>query len=153
MVARRIASPRVAPVSQYRFADLCDRLDAWRDDMPATDRSGIAERSVTGLAVFDGEDIVGGYLLESVPHANEILAMAVDPAVRRQGIGRLMCMDALFRSGKRPLVLTASDASAGFARAVGFKIVGKRRLPDGKLLTRLGWHAPRPSNAPGGGVC
>ena len=153
MVARRIASPRVAPVAPERIADLCDRLDAWRDGMPAIDRSEIADQSVRALAVFDGEDIVGGYLLESIPHANEIVAMAVDPAVRGQGIGRLMCMDALFRSGKRPLVLTANDASAGFAGAVGFKIVGKRRQPDGSSLTRLGWHAPRPSDAPGGGVC
>jgi hypothetical protein len=62
-------------------------------------------------------------------------------------------MDALFRSGKRPLVLTANDESVGFARSVGFKIVGKRRQPDGSSLTRLGWHAPRPSDDPNGGAC
>ena len=47
--------------------------------------------------------------------------------------------------GKTPLVLTANDESVGFAKAVGFKIVGKRRQPDGTFLTRLGWHAPRPT--------
>lgn len=153
MAETRVLSPRVAPIGADRTDELCDLLDDWRDDMPAVNRTQVANGQVTALAVFDGEEIVGGYLFETVPHANEILAMAVRPDVRRQGIGRLMCMDALFRSGKRPLVLTASDASVGFAKAVGFKMVGKRKQPDGSLLTRLGWHAPRPSDAPGTGVC
>ena len=145
MTDARVLSPRVAPVPPAQQADFVRLLNEWRDDMPPTDIEMLPESDITSLAVFDGEVIIGGYLLQNVPHANEILVMAVDPRFRRQGLGRLMCMDALFRSGKRPLVLTANDASAGFARAVGFKLVGKRRQPDGTFLTRLGWHAPRPS--------
>ena len=55
-----------------------------------------------------------------IPMANEIVLLAIDPAYRRRGLGRMCCMDVLFRSGKRPLVLTANDASVGFARTVGF---------------------------------
>ena len=152
MTDSRVVSPRVAPIGADRVDELCDLVDSWRGSMPPVDRQIVANGHVTVLAVFDGEDVVGGYLFETVPHANEILALAVRPDCRLQGIGRLMCMDALFRSGKRPLVLTANDESAGFAKAVGFKIVGKRRQPDGSFLTRLGWHAPRPSDAPNGGV-
>jgi GNAT superfamily N-acetyltransferase len=153
MTDARVVSPRVAPIGLDRVEELCDLLDAWRDSMPAIDHKIVARGQMTALAVFDGEDVVGGYLFETVPHANEIIALAVRPDVRRQGIGRLMCMDALFRSGKRPLVLTANDESVGFAQSVGFKIVGRRRQADGGFLTRLGWHAPRPSDTPKGGAC
>ena len=64
---------------------------------------------------LDGR-VVGGYLMIHVPMANEIVLLAIDPAYRRRGLGRMCCMDALFRSGKRPLVLTANDDSVGFAK-------------------------------------
>ena len=143
MTTTTVRSPRVAEISAAERTDLFSRLSEWRDAMPAPDLADILGENVTGYATYEDEEVVGGYFLARVPMASEILMMCVRPDCRRQGVGRLMCMDALFRVGKRPLVLTANDESVGFAKAVGFKIFGKRRQPDGTVLTRLGWHAPR----------
>jgi hypothetical protein len=60
-----------------------------------------------------------------------------------------MCLyDALLRSGKRPVVVECDERCFPFFRAVGFKLVGKRKTADGSARYRLGWHAPRPK-APG----
>lgn len=140
-------SPRVGMVEQSRLPLLVEQLNSWRNDMPPADLETYAPESTSGYAVYAGDQVVGGYLLIMIPMANEIIGLAVDPMFRRHGLGRMLCMDALFRSGKRPLVLTANDASVGFAKAVGFKMFGKRKQPDGTFLTRLGWHAPRPQDA------
>jgi len=152
MTKVEVKSPRVIQISDDRIPELTVLIDSWRDAMPALEQEALTASPHTALAVLDGETIVGGYILLHVPMANEIATMAVNPDCRLQGLGRLMCMDALFRSGKRPLVLTVNDTSLPFARAVGFKLVGKRRQPDGSFLTRLGWHAPRPSEEPKSGA-
>ena len=141
-------APQVSPVAPEQTDLMIDKLNAWRDDMPAVDRTALAGRQPQAFAVTLDGRIVGGYLMIQIPMANEIVLLAIDPAYRRRGLGRMCCMDALFRSGKRPLVLTANDASLGFVRTVGFKLVGKRKQPDGSMLTRLGWHAPRPKSDP-----
>jgi ribosomal protein S18 acetylase RimI-like enzyme len=105
------------------------------------------------FAVTVNGETVGGYLLTNIGPAIEIQLLAIDPAHRRNGHGRMCCMDALFRSGNRPLVLNADETSAGFAKAVGFKIIGKRRLPDGGSMYRFGWHAPRPGSDPNKAGC
>jgi ribosomal protein S18 acetylase RimI-like enzyme len=120
------------------------RLNRWRDAMPAVEPG--PESQAYAVSV-DGE-IVGGYLLTDIGPAYEITLLAIDPRHRRCGHGRMCCLDALFRSGHRPLVLNANEATAGFAKAAGFKIIGKRRLPDGGSIFRFGWHAPRPGADP-----
>ena len=56
-----------------------------------------------------------------------------------------MCLhDALLRSGKRPLVIGVDEAALPFAKAVGFKMVGRLKRPDGTVRYRMGWHAPMP---------
>jgi GNAT superfamily N-acetyltransferase len=145
MTTTTVRSPRVTQIAAAERMDLFSRLTEWRDAMPAPDLADISGENVAVYATYEGDEAVGGYFLARVPMACEILMMCVRPDCRRQGVGRLMCMDALFRAGKRPLVLTANDESVGFAKAVGFKIFGKRRQPDGTFLTRLGWHAPRPT--------
>ena len=141
-------APQVSPIAPEQTALIANKLNTWRDDMPAIDLDPLAGSNPQAFAVTLNGKMVGGYLMISIQAANEIVGLAVDPAYRRRGFGRMCCMDALFRSGKRPLVMTATDASVGFAKAVGFKLVGKRKQPDGTFLTRLGWHAPRPSSDP-----
>lgn len=135
-----VQSPVVSLVSPEDVADLIARLNGWRDAMPAIEFSA---ESQTFAVSIDGA-VVGGYVMTDIGPANEIRLLAIDPQHRRHGHGRMCCMDALFRSGNRPLVLNADEAAAPFAKAVGFKIVGKRRTPAGGSMYRFGWHAPRP---------
>ena len=141
-------APQVSPVAPEQTDLVIDKLNAWRDEMPAIDPNALMDKQPQAFAVTLDGRVVGGYLMIHIPMANEIVLLAIDPAYRRRGLGRMCCMDALFRSGKRPLVLTANDTSVGFARTVGFKLVGKRKQADGSMLTRLGWHAPRPKSDP-----
>ena len=141
-------APQVSPVALEQTDLIIDKLNAWRDEMPEIAPNALADKQPQAFAVTLDGRVVGGYLMIHIPMANEIVLLAIDPAYRRRGLGRMCCMDALFRSGKRPLVLTANDASVGFARTVGFKLVGKRKQADGSMLTRLGWHAPRPKSDP-----
>ncbi|HYP60562.1 MAG TPA: N-acetyltransferase [Thermomicrobiales bacterium] len=141
-------APQVSQVAPEQTDLVIDKLNAWRDEMPAIDPNALMDKQPQAFAVTLDGRVVGGYLMIHIPMANEIVLLAIDPAYRRRGLGRMCCMDALFRSGKRPLVLTANDASVGFARTVGFKLVGKRKQADGSMLTRLGWHAPRPKSDP-----
>lgn len=86
--------------------------------------------------------IVGAYLLKRDGMANEIALIAVEPAERKRGIGRHLLQDALRRSGKRPLVAETDEDALGFYKACGFKLVGRRKQPDGTFRYRVGWHAP-----------
>lgn len=139
-----IQAPIVSQVEGVAATELVTRLNRWRDAMPAVEPG--PESQAFAVSV-DGE-IVGGYLLTDIGPAYEITSLAIDPRYRRRGHGRMCCLDALFRSGNRPLVLNADEATAGFAKAVGFKIIGKRRQPDGGSILRFGWHAPRPGPVP-----
>ena len=140
--------PVVATLPENLRPNLIRLLNGWRDDMPEIDPKFLEDTESQLVAVSVGGKVVGGYLLAPIPMAFEMIGLAIAPEHRRQGLGRMCCMDALFRAGKRPLVLTANDASAPFAKQVGFKIVGKRKAADGTTLTRFGWHAPRPTGDP-----
>ena len=137
-------SPLVSPVDPASAPEIVTILNGWRDAMPAVELDD--GHQVYALTL--DEQTVGGYVMTNIGPANEILLLAIDPARRRHGYGRMCCMDALFRSGKRPVVLNSDEAAVGFAKAVGFKIVGKRRGADGGAMFRLGWHAPRPTADP-----
>jgi ribosomal protein S18 acetylase RimI-like enzyme len=106
-----------------------------------------------GLFV-DGE-LAGAYVLRKATMMNEISNLAIAPEHRRRGHGRMCLFDALLRSGKRPLVVETDDDALGFYRAVGFKMVGKRKHPSGATRYRLGWHAPLPKadGTPGNVPC
>ena len=134
----------VTQVDETTAPELIARLNRWRDAMPAIE----LDADSRAFAVTTDGEIVGGYAMTDIGPGNEIQLLAIDPEHRRRGHGRMCCLDALFRSGNRPLVLNADEASVGFAKAVGFKIIGKRRSPDGKAMYRLGWHAPRPTADP-----
>jgi GNAT superfamily N-acetyltransferase len=141
-------APQVHPVAPDGVWIVASKLNEWRDGMPEIDLGRYRDGDLQAFALSLSGRMAAAYLMTSTEMANEIVALAVDPAHRLRGFGRMCCMDALFRSGNRPLVLTANDACVPFAKAVGFKIVGKRKQPDGAVLTRMGWHAPRPSTDP-----
>lgn len=143
-----VQEPRVGALPDELRSNLVALLNSWRDDMPALDPEQIKPEDTQLIGVTVEGKVVGGYVLQAIPMAFEMVGLAINPDFRRRGLGRMCCMDALFRAGKRPLVLSATVTSAPFAKAVGFKIIGKRKQPDGSLLIRLGWHAPRPTSDP-----
>jgi ribosomal protein S18 acetylase RimI-like enzyme len=103
------------------------------------------DSAIYGLTV-NGE-LAAVYVLRKVTMMNEIACLAVAEGHRRRGHGRACLYDALLRSGRRPLVVETDDEAVGFYRACGFKLVGKRKRPDGVTRYRLGWHAPLPKPA------
>ena len=109
--------------------------------------------SLLGLFVDGG--LAGAYVLRKATMMNEIPVLAVAAEHRRHGHGRMCLFDALLRSGKRPLVVETSEATLPFYKAVGFKMVGKRKGADGAARYRLGWHAPLPKadGTPGEAPC
>jgi GNAT superfamily N-acetyltransferase len=102
------------------------------------------EEGTQVLGVFVEGDLAGAYILRRVTMSNEISLLAIAPAFERQGLGKMCLYDALFRSGKRPLVVEADESNVAFFKRCGFKMVGKRKQPDGTFRYRLGWHAPIP---------
>jgi len=87
-------------------------------------------------------ELVGVYALRRDGLANDLATIAVRPDRQRRGIGRLLLQDALRRSGKRPLTAETPEATLGFFKACGFKLVGRRVQPSGAVHFRVGWHAP-----------
>jgi ribosomal protein S18 acetylase RimI-like enzyme len=96
-----------------------------------------------------GGELAAVYVLRKVRLINEIASLAVAEGHRRRGHGRACLYDALLRSGRRPLVVETDDEALGFYKACGFKLVGKRKRPDGVVRYRLGWHAPSPKPSAG----
>lgn len=100
------------------------------------------------LAVRSEDDALVGYLFgsigEGVFHINNI---AVDPRVRRQGVGRKLLRSALAQASRRgaktaTLEVRASNLTAqALYREFGFTVVGRRRryyarpLEDGLIMT------------------
>jgi ribosomal protein S18 acetylase RimI-like enzyme len=103
------------------------------------------DSAIYGLTVND--ELAAVYVLRKAKLMNEIACLAVAAGHRRQGHGRACLYDALLRSGRRPLVVETDDEAVGFYKACGFKLVGKRKRPDGTVRYRLGWHAPLPKPA------
>lgn len=96
-------------------------------------------------ALKDGE-LVALYLLRRAHLMNELDLLVVGEAHRNQGYGKAALADAVRRSGRRPLALECSDALRPYFLQNGYKIVGKRKGPNGEPRFRLGAHAPRPKD-------
>lgn len=94
------------------------------------------------LVAFQHREMVGVCGLRRDGLANDLAIIAVRPDRQRRGIGKLLLQDALRRSGKRPLAAQTPEATLGFFKACGFKLVGRRVQPSGAVHFRVGWHAP-----------
>ena len=94
-----------------------------------------------------GEELVAVKVPRKEGLIVELTHLAVAENHRRKGYGRACIMDLLRRLGKRPLVVETDEETMGFYQASGFKLVGRRRRPDGTFRYRLGLHAPRVESA------
>lgn len=103
-------------------------------------REGGNDRVIGGWL---NNELIGAYTIERDGMANQVTALAIDPEHRRKGFGKTMLMDALRRSGRRPLTAEADDTALEFFKKCGFKMVGRRKQPNGEFRFRVGWHAPR----------
>ena len=110
-----------------------DRIAASRLD-PDTDLFGLA---------MDGQ-LAAIYALRRAHLMNELELLVVAEPMRGQGIGKAALSDAVRRSGRRPLALECSEALRPYFLKNGYKMVGKRKGPNGEPRYRLGAHAPRP---------
>ena len=146
--AQTATSPviRTLPADRVEVAAvvLADCFAGDRDAALTRLAAALIEEDTTLHAAWDGDALVAVYVLEKVGFTNEVTAIAVAPAYRRRGIGRMCLHDALLRSGKRPLVIGVDEGGLPFAKAVGFKMVGRLKRPDGTVRYRMGWHAPMP---------
>lgn len=103
-------------------------------------RIGGTDRVIGGWL---NDTLIAAYTIERDGMANQVTLIAVSTDHRRQGFGNMMLLDALRRSGRRPLTAETDDEALGFYKACGFKMVGRRRHPSGVFRYRVGWHAPR----------
>lgn len=89
------------------------------------------------------DELVAVYVTRKDGLIVELTYLAVADGYRRKRFGRACVMDMLRRVGKRPLVVETAEETLGFFQSAGFKLVGRRRRPDGTFRFRLGLHAPR----------
>lgn len=103
-------------------------------------REGGSDRVIGGWL---NEQLIGAYTIERDGMANQVTIIAVAPEFRRKGFGKTMLLDALRRSGRRPLTAETDEDALAFYKKCGFKMVGRRKHPSGVFRYRVGWHAPR----------
>lgn len=103
-------------------------------------REGGNERVIGGWL---NDQLIGAYTIERDGMANQVTLIAVAPEFRRKGFGKTMLLDALRRSGRRPLTAETDNDALEFYKKCGFKMVGRRKHPSGVFRYRVGWHAPR----------
>lgn len=99
--------------------------------------------------LFAGDELAAVCVVTTIPFARDIAYLVVREGYRGRGYGRAILAEAVRRSGRRPLTVESTEETAGFYQACGFRVIGKRRSPDGSVRYRLGWHAPRPQPASG----
>ena len=125
---------------------------------------GDAERGAAAIATLrddaDGEiygwvedeALVAVYGLRKSGLSFELTWLAVAPAWRSKRYGRSALVDALRRCGRKPMTVQADEPLKGWFESIGFRVVGRKRGPDGAMRYRLGWYAPRLPQEAGYGV-
>jgi len=116
---------------------------------------GDAEGAATAIAALrddpdgdvygwvEAETLVAVYSLRKSGLSFELPWLAVDPAWRQKRYGRSALVDALRRCGRKPMTVQADESLKGWFEGIGFRVVGRKRGPDGVMRYRLGWYAPR----------
>jgi ribosomal protein S18 acetylase RimI-like enzyme len=113
----------------------------------------MAEDPLAAVYVAPAEgDPLALYVLRKNGLATDLLLIVVDPDASPDArLEVLAVRDAGDRIGKRPLTVETSERALEWYKSLGFKLVGKRKKPDGSFGYRLGWHAPKPGQAAPGG--
>lgn len=97
--------------------------------------------SIHGVTLND--DLIVAIVTRQVHLMDELVAITVREDFRGHGIGELALADTIRRSGRRPLVVECPEEIRPWFLKKGFKMVGKRKGPNGEPRYRLGGHAPR----------
>jgi predicted GNAT family N-acyltransferase len=100
----------------------------------------------------EGGELVAVYGLRKSGLSFELTWLAVDPVWRGKRYGRSALVDALRRCGRKPMTVQADEPLKGWFESIGFRVVGRKRNPDGAMRYRLGWYAPRLPQEAGYGV-
>lgn len=99
-------------------------------------------------ALEDGKPIVIS-VLRKVGVTTELLLIATDPeADPARHLDLAAVQDAGNRVGRRPLTVETNEQSLDWYKRLGFKLVGKKKRPDGTWTYRLGWHGARSAGEP-----
>lgn len=137
----------IRPLPASRDADAATILaDATGAGTPEAAQEKLAEARAGGenrvIGASVNGQLVAAYTLVRDGMANQVGILGVHADHRRRGIGRALLQDALRRSGRRPLTAETDEEGLPFYKACGFKMVGRRKAPDGTFRYRIGWHAP-----------
>lgn len=112
-----------------------------------------ANPGATVVAALAEDRVLAAYVLRKVGVTTELLLVVADPAADPAlGLEASAVRDAGNRVGRRPLTVETSEQALGWYKGLGFKLVGKRRKPDGSWGYRLGWHGKRDDPASTSGV-
>ncbi len=101
---------------------------------------------MTIVAAMEGGKPIAISVLRKVGVTTELLLVATDPdgdPTRQLDLAAVR--DAGDRVGRRPLTVETNAQSLEWYTSLGFKLVGKKKRPDGTWTYRLGWHGARPS--------
>ena len=124
-VTLRLAGPHDAQAIALMSRDLVEAGLGWKYDAPRVLRS-IRERDTVTLVACDRASVVGFAIMEFGDDRAHLVLLAVRPAQRRSGIGRLMLHWLLESAqtagiGSVHLELRArNEAARAFYRAMGF---------------------------------
>jgi ribosomal protein S18 acetylase RimI-like enzyme len=139
-----------APEQEATLADLLTRV------LPGASPAGAAaflrtirdDPEMELYAAFEGDAPVALYVLRKVGVTTELVMVGVRPdADPARGLEAAAVRDAGDRVGRRPLTVETTEAALAWYKAQGFRLVGRRKRPDGSWSYRLGWHAPRAAGA------
>lgn len=111
-------------------------------------RAAQADEETDLMSVTVNDTLAILIVTKRVKMMNELLALVVEPSYRGHDLGKLALIDAVQRAGRRPLVVECSDTMRPYFLKQGFKVVGRRKGPDGAFRFRMGAHAPRPEGEP-----
>lgn len=126
----RIRATRPADVAELRRLELGSFSDPWTETML---EEALVARGAVALVAESGGRLLGSVMARHVAGEGEILSIAVDPASRREGIGRRLLEEALVRlaaAGAETVwleVRASNQAAQALYLAHGFVAAGVRR--------------------------
>ncbi|MCC6312654.1 MAG: hypothetical protein IT337_01475 [Thermomicrobiales bacterium] len=142
-------SPTFAPLEPDADAAIANLLTA---AMPGVSPEGAvgfvatlrADPAASLYAAFSDDQPLALYVLRKVGVTSELLLVVVAPgAAPALDLDAQAVRDAGERVGRRPLTVETTEQFTDWYKSLGFKLVSKRRKPDGSFSFRMGWHAKK----------